>query len=404
MLYFSRWKSILIWLVVAMGVLFAFPNILTQRQLEAMPNWLPDRPMTLGLDLQGGSYILLEVDRASLVAARLNSVRDDAQLQLRNGNVGFTDMREVNGGVEFRLRDPAQAAAARTALRPLTDPVSSGLMAGGTITEVDLTEPQSGAFRLTLTEQGINHRLSTAVSQSIEVVRRRVDELGTTEPVIQRQGVDRIMVQVPGLQDPARLKALLNQTAQLTFRLVDLQHSAEAVAAGQQPAPAGSQLLYTTDNPAMPILVQRQVMVSGENLTDAQAGFDQQTNAAVVNIRFDSRGAQRFGAVTQQTPSLVSPQGVSGLDFGDPSTAVNRVADQLTDGNAGESVDGKPWEAMLKAHALWCATGGAEGEPSVFDGADLRNLLSIRGMNLTALSAKGAVVSAASCTVERPAA
>ncbi|QOG05032.1 protein translocase subunit SecD [Aureimonas sp. OT7] len=300
MLYFSRWKSILIWLVVAIGVLFALPNILSQRQLDAMPNWLPDRPMTLGLDLQGGSYILLEVDRASLVAARLNSVRDDAQLQLRNGNVGFTDMREVNGGVEFRLRDPAQAAAARTALRPLTDPVSSGLMAGGTITEVDLTEPQSGAFRLTLTEQGINHRLSTAVSQSIEVVRRRVDELGTTEPVIQRQGVDRIMVQVPGLQDPARLKALLNQTAQLTFRLVDLQHSAEAVAAGQQPAPAGSQLLYTTDNPAMPILVQRQVMVSGENLTDAQAGFDQQTNAAVVNIRFDSRGAQRFGAVTQQ--------------------------------------------------------------------------------------------------------
>lgn len=182
MLYFSRWKSILIWLVVAIGVLFALPNILSQRQLDAMPNWLPDRPMTLGLDLQGGSYILLEVDRASLVAARLNSVRDDAQLQLRNGNVGFTDMREVNGGVEFRLRDPAQAAAARTALRPLTDPVSSGLMAGGTITEVDLTEPQSGAFRLTLTEQGINHRLSTAVSQSIEVVRRRVDELGTTEP------------------------------------------------------------------------------------------------------------------------------------------------------------------------------------------------------------------------------
>ena len=151
MLYFSRWKSILIWLVVAMGVLFALPNILTQRQLEAMPGWLPDRPMTLGLDLQGGSYILLEIDRASLVTARLNSVRDDAQLQLRNGNVGFTDLREVNGGVEFRLRDPAQAAAARTALRPLTDPVSSGMMAGGTITEVDLAEPQSGTFRLTLT-------------------------------------------------------------------------------------------------------------------------------------------------------------------------------------------------------------------------------------------------------------
>ena len=183
-------------------------------------------------------------------------MRDDAQLQLRNGNVGFTDMREVNGGVEFRLRDPAQAAAARTALRPLTDPVSSGLMAGGTITEVDLTEPQSGAFRLTLTEQGINHRLSTAVSQSIEVVRRRVDELGTTEPVIQRQGVDRIMVQVPGLQDPARLKALLNQTAQLTFRLVDLQHSAEAVAAGRPLTDADVEPTRPADR-----LVQHQFML-----------------------------------------------------------------------------------------------------------------------------------------------
>lgn len=300
MLYFSRWKTILIWLIVAIGVLFALPNLMSQRQLEALPDWLPNRPMTLGLDLQGGSYILLEVDRPSLVGARLTAIRDDVQTQLRNAGVGFTDLREVDGGVDFRLRDATQAGAAREALRQLTEPFSTGMMAGGTITEANLVEPQPGSFRITLTDQGINYRLSTAVSQSIEVVRRRVDELGTTEPVIQRQGVDRIMVQVPGLQDPARLKALLNQTAQLTFRLVDTQHSAQAVAAGQEPAPAGSQLLYTTDNPPMPILVQRQVMVSGENLTDAQAGFDQQTNAAVVNIRFDSRGAQRFGAVTQQ--------------------------------------------------------------------------------------------------------
>ncbi|KAA0970684.1 protein translocase subunit SecDF [Aureimonas fodinaquatilis] len=300
MLHFSRWKTTIIWFIVLLGVVFAMPNILTQRQLDALPSWLPSQPMTLGLDLQGGSYILLEVDRASLVAARLNSVRDDVRLQLRTANIGYTALTETGQVVEFRLRDPAQSAATREALRTLTEPVSGGLLTGGSVVETNLEEPQPGVFRLSLTEQGINYRLSTAVAQSIEVVRRRVDELGTTEPIIQRQGMDRIMVQVPGLQDPARLKALLNQTAQLTFRLVDTQNSAQAVAAGQQPAPAGSELLYSTDNPPQPFLVQRQIMVSGENLTDAQTSFDQQTNEAVVSIRFDARGAQRFGAVTQQ--------------------------------------------------------------------------------------------------------
>lgn len=300
MLHFSRWKTVLIWLAVVAGVLFAMPNLLTQGQRDALPGFLPHRPMTLGLDLQGGSYVLLEVDRASLVNDRLQSLRDDVQLSLRNGNVGFANLAERNNGIEFTLRDPAGGAAARTALQNLTSPISTSLLAGGSVTETELTETEPGSFRLTLTDAGINYRLSTAVSQSIEVVRRRVDELGTTEPVIQRQGIDRIMVQVPGLQDPARLKALLNQTARLTFRLVDVNNSPEAVKAGQQPVPAGSELLETNDTPPLPVLVQRQVMISGENLTDAQPGFDQQNNQPVVNIRFDSRGAQRFGEVTQQ--------------------------------------------------------------------------------------------------------
>ncbi|KTR08400.1 preprotein translocase subunit SecD/SecF [Aureimonas ureilytica] len=300
MLYFSRWKTTFIWLAVLLGVLFALPNLLTEQQRASLPSFMPKQPMTLGLDLQGGSYVLLEVDRASLINDRLQSLREDVQVSLRSANVGFTNLRENNGAIQFALRDPAQAQAARTALQGLTSPISSGLLAGGSVTETDLTEPQSGTYRLALTNAGIDYRLSTAVSQSIEVVRRRVDELGTTEPVIQRQGLDRIMVQVPGLQDPARLKSLLNQTARLTFRLVDVNNSAEAVASGAQPLPAGDELLETTDTKPHPILVQRQVMISGENLTDAQAGFEQQTNQPVVNIRFDARGAQRFGQVTQE--------------------------------------------------------------------------------------------------------
>lgn len=300
MLHFARWKTVLIWLVVVAGTLFALPNVLTQRQLDSLPGFLPDRPMTLGLDLQGGSYLLLQVDRDSLVTARLQALRDEVRLNLRNAGIAYSGVGEAGSTIDFRLQDPAQAQAARDALRALTDPISSGLLAGGSVNEAELTESQPGVFNLALTESGITYRLSTAVSQSIEVVRRRVDELGTTEPVIQRQGTDRIMVQVPGLQDPARLKALLDQTAQLTFRLVEMNASPEAIAAGNARAPAGTELLYTNDNPPQPILVQRQVMVSGENLTDAQPGFDAQTNEAVVNIRFDSRGAQRFAAVTQQ--------------------------------------------------------------------------------------------------------
>ncbi len=151
--------------------------------------------------------------------------------------------------------------------------VSSGMLTGGSISEVAVDSPSDGVLTLTLTNEGIDYRVRSAVTQSIEVVRRRVDELGTTEPVIQRQGDDRIMVQVPGLGDPERLKSLLNQTAKLSFRLVDLSASADAVASGGARPPAGSELLYTTDQPPQPILVQRQVMVSGENLVDAQAGL-----------------------------------------------------------------------------------------------------------------------------------
>ncbi|MEE2950585.1 MAG: protein translocase subunit SecDF [Pseudomonadota bacterium] len=299
MLYFSRWKTILIWLVVAAGALFAAPNLVSRDTLAGLPDFLPKEQITLGLDLQGGSYILLGVDRQSLINERLQSLQDDARQQLRDARIGYGSISANGMTVTIRLRDPSQAEAARAALSDLTAPISSGMLTGGSISEVAITSPSDGVLTLSLTNEGVDYRVRSAVTQSIEVVRRRVDELGTTEPIIQRQGDDRIMVQVPGLGDPERLKSLLNQTAKLSFRLVDLSASADAVASGGARPPAGSELLYTTDQPPQPILVQRQVMVSGENLVDAQPGFDQQTNQPVVNIRFDSQGAQRFGRVTQ---------------------------------------------------------------------------------------------------------
>ncbi|MDY8110594.1 protein translocase subunit SecDF [Fulvimarina sp. 2208YS6-2-32] len=299
MLHFSRWKTILIWLVVVLGFAYALPNAIPRSTLDSLPEFLPSQQVTLGLDLQGGSYILLQVDQEDLVAKRVQSLSDSARSALRSARIGYSSISAGDRSVTIRLRDPSQAEAAEEALSDLTDPISSGLLSGGTISEVAVTEPQAGLIELSLTSEGIDYRMSSAVEQSIEVVRRRVDELGTTEPVIQRQGMDRIIVQVPGLGDPDRLKNLLNQTAQLNFRMVDLSASPEAVADGGARPPAGSELLYSTDQPPVPYLIQRQVMVSGENLVDAQPGFDQQTNEPVVNIRFDNRGATQFARVTE---------------------------------------------------------------------------------------------------------
>jgi SecD/SecF fusion protein len=166
------------------------------------------------------------------------------------------------------------------------------------VTEVALEQAEGGLLRLTLTDAGIDYRVSSALTQSMEVVRRRVDELGTTEPLIQRQGDDRIIVQVPGLTDPQRLKALLNQTAKLSFHMVDT--TMPVTEAINTRPPAQSEVLYSADDPAVPYLIERRALISGENLVDAQAAFDQRTNEPVVSFRFDSRGAQRFAQATQE--------------------------------------------------------------------------------------------------------
>ncbi|HEY6630239.1 MAG TPA: protein translocase subunit SecDF [Rhizobiaceae bacterium] len=298
MLYFSRWKTFSIWAIVAIGFLFALPNVLPQSWVSAMPNWMPKRSMTLGLDLQGGSHILLQIDRQDLADERLESTRDEIRTALRDARIGYTGLTGSGNSVQVRIRDQAQLEAAKTALASLLQPVASSLFGAGTITELSLDEPEPGVLRYTLTPEGLDYRMGTALTQSIEVVGRRVNELGTTEPVIQRQGDDRILVQVPGLQDPQRLKEILGQTAKLTFQMVDQTMPVQEAIEGRPPA--GATVMYSTDDPPVPYLIENRVIVSGENLVDAQASFDQRTNEPVVSFRFDSRGAQRFGAATQQ--------------------------------------------------------------------------------------------------------
>ena len=298
MLYISRWKTILIWLTVAVSVVIAMPNFFSNEQLASFPSWIPSKKVTLGLDLQGGSHIMLKIEKADIIKERLETTVGDIRNSLREAGIRYTGLSGVGQQIQVRITDADKIEAGKEALTPLTQAVSVGGLTGGTVQEVTMTEGEGGLLRLNLTDAGINYRTSSALTQSIEVVRRRVDELGTTEPLIQRQGEDRIIVQVPGLTDPQRLKSLLNQTAKLTFHMVDTSMPVEEAINGRPPA--SSEVLYSMDDPAVPYLVEKRSLVSGENLVDAQATFNQQTNEPVVSFRFDSKGAQRFAQATQQ--------------------------------------------------------------------------------------------------------
>ena len=296
MLYFSRLKTILIWLAVALTVILAAPNLFPASTLAQLPSWVPKKQMTLGLDLQGGSHILLRMDPNDLIKDRLTTTVDEIRSLLRDAKIVYTGLSGTGRTVQVRITDANQLDAAQKALKPLTDPVSASLFTGGSIQELTLDDSTPGLLKFTITDAGIKYRTSTALAQAIEVVDRRVNELGTTEPIVQRQGDDRILVQVPVLQDPQRLKEILGQTAKLTFQMVD--ESVPVQDAIKTRPPAGSSVLYSQDDPPVPYLIYNQVLVSGENLVDAQATYNSQNNEPVVSFKFDNKGATRFGQAT----------------------------------------------------------------------------------------------------------
>jgi SecD/SecF fusion protein len=298
MLHFTRTKTVLIWLTVLISVLFAAPNLLSKDQLAALPSWLPTKQMTLGLDLQGGSHLLLKVEREELIKDRANTVRDDVRRLLREAKVEYTGLSVSARDIKVSVTGTDKLDEARGKLGELTLPINSNLFSSGSVSEVALKEDSPGQFVLSLTDDGIRYRVASAVTQSIEVLRRRIDPEGTIEPIIQRQGDDRILVQVPGISDVDDIKNKIGATAKLTFQLVDTSMSVQDAIEGRPPA--GSEVLYSKDDPPVPYLIQNQVIVSGDSLVDAQATFDQQNNEPVISFRFDSKGSQRFAQATQQ--------------------------------------------------------------------------------------------------------
>ena len=307
MLYFAPWKITLVIILCLVGVAFTIPNFLSERTAAVLPDWLPHKQVNLGLDLQGGSHLLLEVEAGVVVKERLNalvdSVRDTLKIKRDGRRVGYRSLGVVGDAVNVTIRNSDQLALAIEEIEKLAVPVQGNMVsgiAGGRDIVVEVIE--GNKVKVTLTEEAIRERRRSAIEQSIEIVRRRIDELGTREPTIQRQGEDRILVQVPGLQNPERLKSILGKTAKMVFRLVDLTTSPAEILAGGR-TPPGSELLESDERnpdgtPMDMYVVRKRVMVSGDTLVDSAATF--QDNMPVVSFRFDSVGAKRFGDATKK--------------------------------------------------------------------------------------------------------
>jgi SecD/SecF fusion protein len=293
MLRFSRSKIIATVGVVLLGLLLGLPSLMSREQRQALqeslPKWVPLHAIVLGLDLQGGSHVLLEVDVPDLLRTQSIQLRDDVRRVLRETAVGLEGgIQMLPRGVQLRVTDPAARGRLMPKLRELSQPISNAILGQTGVNTLTVSESPEGLIQLTFTEQGVLDRVRRAVDQAIEVLRRRVDALGTTEPNIQRQGADRILVQVPGLQDPQRLKELLGKTAKLEFRMLAESGTSDV------------DMLPSRDSGGQRVPVERRVIVEGGDLTDAQPAFDSRTNEPIVNFRFNLRGAQRFGQSTTE--------------------------------------------------------------------------------------------------------
>jgi preprotein translocase subunit SecD len=294
MLYFTRWKALAIILIALVVCLCAVPNFFPEAQVKTWPLWA-QRRLVLGLDLQGGSYLLLEVDSNYVRKEKLDSVRDDVRRVLREAKIGYTGLNARNDAVEVRISRDTDFQTALSKLRDLSQPLG-GLLGSNGQRSLEVNDPGGGVIRLTVPQAAITDRIRQTIEQSIQIVERRVNQLGTVEPVIQRQGTDRILIQVPGLQDPTELKRILGKTAKMEFRMVDTTVPPDQAAKGS--VPADDEILMSAQAPKIPYVVKKQVLVSGGELQDAQPGFDQRSGEPIVSFRFNSTGSRKFSQAT----------------------------------------------------------------------------------------------------------
>lgn len=284
MIQVPRWKIVLILAVLAWGILYSLPNVLGQDGRDwaraTLPGWMPTKSVNLGLDLQGGSHILLQVDLSSVMKERTEDLVATLRPALREAKVGYRRIAALPNGVRVTLREPGDEPAVNKAIRSI-DPTL--VIAAG----------EGGSIDAIYSEQAINEIKTQTIGQSIEIVRRRVDETGTNEPVIQRQGEDRILVQLPGLEDPQRVKDLLGKTAKLSFHLVNLDLDSNLQSGG------GNFTLPMMEEPGRTLALERRAMITGDMLVHAAYAQDQSGQAAV-SFRMNATGAKRFCDVSRE--------------------------------------------------------------------------------------------------------
>lgn len=290
----SRWKVALVLAAALFGILFTAPNFMTPQMRAQLPGWLPHSTLNLGLDLQGGSRLVYQVDTPSLIKERLNNQLEDMRHGLREKAIQFANPTIAGNSVSVQIVDLTQVDAAYQALDKLHGSVRNA--AGGTIPEFTLERSGTQVLSMTIQTDAIAGEVASGVEQAKQVINRRINALGTKEPEITRQGVDRIVIEAAGESDPEKLKAIIGKTAKLTFQMVDETVPAQEAAAGH--VPPDDELLPQTAGPqAPPVLVSKTIDVSGDMLTHAQLGFDQNGGAAV-DFALNNTGAIKFASVS----------------------------------------------------------------------------------------------------------
>jgi SecD/SecF fusion protein len=300
MLQFPNWYKILTGLILAAGILFALPNVLPGWVVARLPSWLPSNTLTLGLDLQGGSYVLLEVGIDQVYRDKLESLTADIRVRMRKAHIGYKNFKTSPDSVSLTILDPTRYDDAKSILDDLNPSVGGSLLSVGQHS-YDLVEPGNQTLVMRMTDALKAYTQEATMSESLEVVRRRIDKLGTREPTITREGDNRIVVQVPGLSDPSRLIRDLGQTGKMTFQLVDENGDVEQAQHGI--VPIGDELLQQQPEKngikLPPLLVERRVLVNGDRLKSARQDFDSQSGQPDIDFSFDTVGAREFGEATR---------------------------------------------------------------------------------------------------------
>jgi len=299
MMYFTRGKTLTILAICLAGLLACIPNFLSNETFKSLPSWAQHR-IGLGLDLRGGAHLLMAMDSDQLKKDWLTTLRDDARKNLREAKIGFNGIAATGSNVQIRLTKPEDAEKATTSLKKLSNSITSARFAGAS--DLNIAQgPEAGLITMEPTSAGIQDRVTNAAAASIETVRRRIDALGTTEPNIVRQGSDRILIQVPGVEDTAALKRLIGETAKLAFHEVHPSVSAEEARSGR--VPSGYRLFKAdpkdVESTGREYVLRENPVVDGGDLADAHASFEQRSNEPIISFRFNQSGARKFGNFTK---------------------------------------------------------------------------------------------------------